>query len=940
MLHRSMSRIQFRILYRQFLFRMVDVDLLSADAKGDLSKLLGQFVSLLIFLSLGLAMLGFVGNANLKPAAQLVAGWSAEHFLIATTMLVVGLFAILSWDSTFPDKRDVFVLGPLPVRTRTIFLAKIAAVATALCVTVTALHLAAGLIWPVALNKDRPAIAAPAITYDPAMSPVSAADLQSVLKRDLAHSLQIGPLALGSGAGASIGVWKEGVSRVFAYGVAKPDSIFETGSVGKTFTGLILARLVVEGKLTLDEPVRKLLPPGTVTRPAGDEIRLIDLITHRSGLPADATNLHGPNRHDPFGGYSTEDLYSFIGKRGVAKPPHPSVSYSNVGVALLGEAMANCAGTTYADLLAQQVTGPLGMRDTAVHLSPTQGRRLIQGYAGPHRPVSGWDLDAYAPAGGIHSTAGDMLKYLVANLHPEKAGMLAPALTMSHKLRAPVGDGWTIALAWLYDENAGVYLHQGATAGYTSYAFFCPKGDYAGIVLLNGGPDSFAFFNVLGEHIRARLAGQPAISLGEAIAPASGGFLSLARLYVVYWLTMLAAGVFIFCCVLGAQGIAAQLFPRQQFLRVSSFLQMAAFGVFVVVYFLEPKLVAPGQIAVWHSQPYVEWSPSYWFLGLFQQLNGSPALAPLAIRAWIGLAIAFGATAGAYSLSYLRTMRKIAEAPDIVSRSHRASWLPGFGNGFATAVGQFSIRTVLRSRQHRLLFAFYLAIGFAGIILLPKWPVMRELAEASGAGVSMPLLGSTILLIGLSVVAARIAFSLPMDLRSNWIFRVAPVPQGAGCLTARRCAFYALSVLPVWLGSAVLLFCIWPWQTAAKHLLVLALLGIVLVELGLSGIQKTPFACSYLPGKSNFHITFLLSMVAVLTLIAKAVQFESRAFEDARIYAGIVALLSILGILVWWRNVTFAKSFEGELQFEQAEEPAIFALNLPPPDRNPLKTTT
>ena len=58
-----------------------------------------------------------------------------EHFLISTTMLAVGLFAVLSWDATFPDKRDVLVLAPLPVRARTIFLAKVAAVAPSLCLT-------------------------------------------------------------------------------------------------------------------------------------------------------------------------------------------------------------------------------------------------------------------------------------------------------------------------------------------------------------------------------------------------------------------------------------------------------------------------------------------------------------------------------------------------------------------------------------------------------------------------------------------------------------------------------------------------------------------------------------------------------------------------------------------------------------------------------------
>jgi len=71
-----------------------------------------------------------------------------EHFLIATTMLIVGVFAVLSWDSTFPDRRDVLVIAPLPVRMSTLFLAKIAAMATALSLSIAALHSFAGLVWP------------------------------------------------------------------------------------------------------------------------------------------------------------------------------------------------------------------------------------------------------------------------------------------------------------------------------------------------------------------------------------------------------------------------------------------------------------------------------------------------------------------------------------------------------------------------------------------------------------------------------------------------------------------------------------------------------------------------------------------------------------------------------------------------------------------------
>ena len=79
-------------------------------------------------------------------------GWVNVHRLIAATMLVVGLFAVLSWQSMFPDRQDVHVLGPLPVRPRTMLFAKVAALATRALATVLALHHRAGIAWPLALN--------------------------------------------------------------------------------------------------------------------------------------------------------------------------------------------------------------------------------------------------------------------------------------------------------------------------------------------------------------------------------------------------------------------------------------------------------------------------------------------------------------------------------------------------------------------------------------------------------------------------------------------------------------------------------------------------------------------------------------------------------------------------------------------------------------------
>jgi hypothetical protein len=118
-----MNRLQFLTLYREFLFRIVDLELLAPQ--GDITKLLGQFAALLVFISLWLALIGVLAaSAQAEPGRGVVVAWAVEHLLIATTMLAVGLFAVLSWDSLFPDRRDVLVLSPLPVRARTIFLAK------------------------------------------------------------------------------------------------------------------------------------------------------------------------------------------------------------------------------------------------------------------------------------------------------------------------------------------------------------------------------------------------------------------------------------------------------------------------------------------------------------------------------------------------------------------------------------------------------------------------------------------------------------------------------------------------------------------------------------------------------------------------------------------------------------------------------------------------
>lgn len=366
----------------------------------------------------------------------------------------------------------------------------------------------------------------PKMTTAPALPPAQAAALPALVRKDFAAALRDGPLGPATSAGVAIGVVRNGVRRVFALGTARPDSIFEIGSLTKTFTGLVLAQLLEQGKVHLKEPVRELLPPGTVPKPDGEEITLLDLITHRSGLPRLPGNFNPADPNDPYADYHAAELYGFLQQRGVAKPADAGFLYSNLGVGLLGQALANRAGMSYAQLVAEEVTAPLHLADTTVVLAGEQRARLIQGYGADARPAHAWQLDALAGAGALHSTAADMLGYLEANLHPPRAAAgvsgaartLGPAIEVSHELRADAGSE-RIAFAWLFDTQRGEYWHNGATGGYTSYAFFNPKGDYAGVVLLNdsqtAGPNG-ALADLLGRYLSRRLAGEPAVIFGAA----------------------------------------------------------------------------------------------------------------------------------------------------------------------------------------------------------------------------------------------------------------------------------------------------------------------------------------------------------------------------------------------------------------------------------------
>jgi CubicO group peptidase (beta-lactamase class C family) len=331
-------------------------------------------------------------------------------------------------------------------------------------------------------------------------------------------------LSTRTGGGLVIGVLDHGQHRIFTYGSAQADSIFEIGSITKAFTGLILAQMVVQKKVVLTEPVIELLPRDfQPPRSESPQITLLDLATQHSGLPRDANNLAPKNPANPYADYDAQKLAAYVTKRGVTKRPGATFIYSNLGFGLLGYAFSSRADVSYEQLLQTEITGPLQLHDTVITLSAEQRKRLIQGYDASFKKADAWDFDALAGTGAIKSTASDVLTYLDANLHPEKyaAGgapgspdaTLPAAIALDHEPRADVGPQGKIALAWLIDLKTDSYDSAGQSGAYGSIAIFNPTRDWAVIVLYNRAGHFPRFVDAVGENLTQLLLGTPSIRL-------------------------------------------------------------------------------------------------------------------------------------------------------------------------------------------------------------------------------------------------------------------------------------------------------------------------------------------------------------------------------------------------------------------------------------------
>lgn len=282
-------------------------------------------------------------------------------------------------------------------------------------------------------------------------------------------------------------------TRIFSFGnMSRADNmpvnqntLFNIGSITKTFTTLLLADMVTQGVVNLNDPIDRYLPASVkVPEFNGTKITLEDLGTHTSGLPEWPSNIWLNNKVGTLNPhYNASLLYQALSNTKLTREPGSKFQYSSFGIALLGDILSLKAGIPYNQLVRDRILNVLGMNDTKITLSQSDIKnRFPVGHEGGKEINTPTIPTIMADAGAYRSTAADMLKYVSANLgflHTK----LDDAIQLQHLIRhsgipsSPANYSGYIALDYrvLTDLGTETFSHTGAINGWNANVAFTPS---------------------------------------------------------------------------------------------------------------------------------------------------------------------------------------------------------------------------------------------------------------------------------------------------------------------------------------------------------------------------------------------------------------------------------------------------------------------------------
>lgn len=294
--------------------------------------------------------------------------------------------------------------------------------------------------------------------------------------------------------GLSIAVYHEKKVSYYNYGSTKrgikslPNykTIYEIGSVSKTFTGILFAQAINDKKLGMNDPVKKHLGEGYDNLAyKGKDIELVHLVNHSARVHRVPFNLAAQANFDqqnPYKNYNKEMVLEYMKKMKPDTFPGIKSEYSNLGMALLGIIEEKVYNKSYEELITEYICTPLGM--TSTKITGIDTTRFAKGYDSNGGQTQYWDLGALAGAGGIRSTSEDMMKYAIANLEEKNAAIKLSHYTTFNDAKNHIGMAWHLTQTKKGNE---LIWHNGRTAGFSSFCGFIKSKDVAVVVLGNSG---------------------------------------------------------------------------------------------------------------------------------------------------------------------------------------------------------------------------------------------------------------------------------------------------------------------------------------------------------------------------------------------------------------------------------------------------------------------
>ncbi len=301
--------------------------------------------------------------------------------------------------------------------------------------------------------------------------------------------------------GAAIAIVDGDREAFMFHGLADPstgsnihmESLFEIGSITKTFTSIILADMVLKGEVRLDDPAADYLPDGFRLASFEDQpITLKHLATHMSGMPRLPFNLFPKDFNNPYADYGEDSLKAFLDVYNPIRAPGEKLEYSNLATGLLGIILAHQANMSFEALVRDRILDPLEMDNTYIQIPESKLSVFAQGHNFKETPVGYWDIPTLAGAGALRSDIADMSRYLKANLGLVETP-LSDAIALSHNLQYDLDEnGNYIGLGW-FTYNLGdrkMTWHNGGTGGFSTFLGFDAENKRGAVVLLNSAVDA------------------------------------------------------------------------------------------------------------------------------------------------------------------------------------------------------------------------------------------------------------------------------------------------------------------------------------------------------------------------------------------------------------------------------------------------------------------